>query len=336
MKEGRNSNFEILRIIAILMITAYHYVVHGVADPSGGGGILLNVCSLWGKAGVNIFCLLTGYMLVCKPQIDYRRLKTVEFQVLFYTLTGLVAGYLTHHSIGFGNIIKSVFPVVFEHYWYVTAYVIVFLLSPYLNKMIRNIEQKDFARLLIICFIVWSVIPFFTAREHSGLYWNQFIWFVVMYLTGAYIRLTNHRYSRRCYINAFWISSLLLVLSVVVIEWLAHYNARFSPYITYFRWSNSPLVVITCFALMRIAAMSKQRSVGWINFVASLVFGIYLFQENVFYRDILWQDLLNNTTPTTQPQLAAHIFLSILAVVVIGGVIDYIRIKIFNILRLSK
>lgn len=37
MKEGRNSNFEILRIVAILMITAYHYVVHGVADPNGGG-----------------------------------------------------------------------------------------------------------------------------------------------------------------------------------------------------------------------------------------------------------------------------------------------------------
>ena len=38
MKEGRNSNFEILRIVAILMITAYHYVVHGVAEPVGGGG----------------------------------------------------------------------------------------------------------------------------------------------------------------------------------------------------------------------------------------------------------------------------------------------------------
>lgn len=35
---GRNSNFEALRILAIIMITAYHYVVHGVADPQTGGG----------------------------------------------------------------------------------------------------------------------------------------------------------------------------------------------------------------------------------------------------------------------------------------------------------
>lgn len=291
---------------------------------------------MWGKAGVNIFCLLTGYMLVCKPQIDYKRLKTVEFQVLFYTLTGLFVGYLTHHSIGIGQILKSVFPVVFEHYWYVTAYVIVFLLSPFLNKMVKSLEQKEFAKLLIICYIVWSIIPFFTARQHSGLYWNQFIWFVVMYLTGAYVKLTDSRYSKRWYVNAIWISTLLLVLSVIVIEGLAHYNARLSQFVTYFRWSNSPLVIVTCFAMMRIAAMSQQRTVGWINFVASLVFGIYLFQENIFYRDILWQDLFNNTIPTSNAQLGAHIVLSILAVVVIGGVIDFIRIKIFKIFRLSK
>ena len=41
MNNTRNSNFELLRIIAIVMITAYHYVVHGAADVAtltGGGG----------------------------------------------------------------------------------------------------------------------------------------------------------------------------------------------------------------------------------------------------------------------------------------------------------
>lgn len=41
MSNTRNSNFELLRVVAILMITAYHYVVHGAADiatMTGGGG----------------------------------------------------------------------------------------------------------------------------------------------------------------------------------------------------------------------------------------------------------------------------------------------------------
>lgn len=48
MKDIRNSNFELLRIIAILMITAYHYVVHGVGNMAIRGGNVLHVSSLWG------------------------------------------------------------------------------------------------------------------------------------------------------------------------------------------------------------------------------------------------------------------------------------------------
>ena len=85
MKDIRNSNFEALRIIAILMITAYHYVVHGVGNMATGGGNVLYISSLWGKAGVDIFCLLTGYMLVTKENVNYKRLVNVELQILFYT-----------------------------------------------------------------------------------------------------------------------------------------------------------------------------------------------------------------------------------------------------------
>lgn len=37
-REKRNSGIEALRIIAMLMIIAYHYVVHGKAIETGGGG----------------------------------------------------------------------------------------------------------------------------------------------------------------------------------------------------------------------------------------------------------------------------------------------------------
>lgn len=36
-REKRNSGIEALRIIAMLMIIAYHYVVHGKAIETGGG-----------------------------------------------------------------------------------------------------------------------------------------------------------------------------------------------------------------------------------------------------------------------------------------------------------
>lgn len=336
MKDPRNSNFEALRILAILMITAYHYVVHGVGNMIMGCNNVLWVSSLWGKAGVNIFCLLTGYMLVTKDSVNYKRLINVELQILFYTLLGFGSGLLLGKSVGVGVFLQSFMPVTFGHYWYMTAYVIVFLLSPYFNTLIKTFDKKTFERLLIIFFVVWCIIPFFTLRENNGMFWSQLIWFVVMYFTGAYIRLTEPRFTKQFYIYTLLISNVLLVLSVFVIGWLADYNERFSHYIVYFRWSNSPLIVIMCVAMMRLAAIAKFRSVNWINFLASLVLGVYLFQENIFFQDICWHDWFNNSLPSTVLRQIIHVVASVICVCVIGGVIEFLRIHFFKIIRLSK
>lgn len=37
-KEKRSSGIEALRVVAMLMIIAYHYVVHGTAIETGEGG----------------------------------------------------------------------------------------------------------------------------------------------------------------------------------------------------------------------------------------------------------------------------------------------------------
>lgn len=337
MSNIRNSNFELLRVIAILMITAYHYVVHGVAEiatMSVGGGILLNVSSLWGKAGVNLFCLIMGYMLVKKENITYNRLKTVEWQILFYTLLGLIVGFILGKHIGLGSLLYSTAPVITGHYWYMTAYVIVFLLCPYINILISKLGKEQFWKLLIILYAVWCIIPFFTLRQSSGMFWSQLIWFIVMYLTGAYIRINPAKFSRKIYVNTLWISNILLILSVLVITWLSSLHDGFTGYITYFRWSNSPLIVAICISMMRLADMATLKTVNWINFLASLVLGIYLFQENIFFQELCWNHWFNNSAPTTLLQLFIHVITSVACVCLIGGIIDFVRIKIFKLLKL--
>lgn len=61
-KGKRNSDIEALRVVAMLMIIAYHYVVHGTATETVcGTKVFLECAALWGKAGVNLFCLIMGY-----------------------------------------------------------------------------------------------------------------------------------------------------------------------------------------------------------------------------------------------------------------------------------
>ena len=307
-----------------------------MATITSGGGILLNVSSLWGKAGVNLFCLITGYMLVKKENISCNRLMTVEWQILFYTILGLFVGFILRKNIGLGSLLYSLAPVITGHYWYMTAYVIVFLLSPYVNLLISKLEKEQFGKLLVILYVVWCIIPFFSLMQNSGMFWSQLIWFFVMYLTGAFIRTYQAKFSRKVYINTLWISNALLILSVFVITWLSSLYDGFTSYITYFRWSNSPLIIVICISMMRLADMSSPQTISWINFLASLVLGIYLFQENIFFQDLCWNDWFNNTVPTSLFQQAAHVISSVACVCLIGGIIEYIRIRIFKIIKLQQ
>lgn len=62
----RNSNIELLRIVAMILITAHHFAIWGFFKQVNVEAVNLNI--LWlqfleslGKIGVDIFMLITGY-----------------------------------------------------------------------------------------------------------------------------------------------------------------------------------------------------------------------------------------------------------------------------------
>lgn len=66
-KIGRSSNLELLRILAIIMIIAHHYSVHGgwdIPNELSYNRIIVQFLSLGGKLGVNCFVLITGYFMI--------------------------------------------------------------------------------------------------------------------------------------------------------------------------------------------------------------------------------------------------------------------------------
>lgn len=98
---ARQSNFEFLRIVAMLMIVASHLAVHGVQhvlEPAAkyaayATGSFWNkafVCFLLpgGEIGVALFFMITGYFLCSAKRISVRR---TVFEAAFYSiLTGML------------------------------------------------------------------------------------------------------------------------------------------------------------------------------------------------------------------------------------------------------
>ena len=87
---SRNSNIELLRIIAMIMIIAHHFSVHGEFYY---GAERVTVTRLWvqflamgGKIGVNIFILISGYFLICASDIKTSKVIRLWLQVFSYSV----------------------------------------------------------------------------------------------------------------------------------------------------------------------------------------------------------------------------------------------------------
>ena len=57
------------------------------------------------------------------------------------------------------SLIAAVFPVLSCEYWFVTMYVGMIVLSPFLNKLLTGLTQRQFRLLLGILFVLFSLWP---------------------------------------------------------------------------------------------------------------------------------------------------------------------------------
>lgn len=269
-----------------------------------------------------------GYFGI-QSKFNVKKVFQMEAQVVFYSLFGLFAALLFKCRMSFGKVVMTFFPTVFNQYWFITAYIMVYIISSFINRSLLKLDGIHFRRLIAIFIAFWCAVPFFTLQENSGLFWNQFIWFVVMYVIGAYLRLNKRVFPKRTYLLVLLICNVILVASVIGTNWLSAYILKLAEYTTYARWSNSPLIICVCISMMRLVECRQIGHIKWINYLATGTLGIYLFHENVFIRDILWNNLFNNTEYIGSYAIVIHIMAAIAFVFLTGSVIDVLRRLLF-------
>ena len=88
-KPLRESNLELLRIFAMLVIIAHHMVVNSTvidcmdfSHPTSHTYFLM-VWGMWGKTAINSFILISGYFL-CKGRLTWQRYLKLLVEIYFY------------------------------------------------------------------------------------------------------------------------------------------------------------------------------------------------------------------------------------------------------------
>ncbi|WP_291255096.1 acyltransferase [Fusobacterium sp.] len=321
----RESNLELLRIISMIMIVAHHFALHGFQFHElelTSNKIILDFLVIGGKIGVNIFILISSYFLI-EGKFNLKRIINLILKVKVYAILFLILFYFKGEIISLKDIMRSIFPIFYELYWFISAYIILYFIFPYLNKFLNNLTKIELEKLLLGSFFLYSILPSFIGTK---LFFSSVIWFVILYLMTYYIK----KYLDLNKINNLKILSimsyLLIFISILSFDYLGKRIEIFKIYDTYFIAENSILSLIFSISTFLIFLKMDKINNKLINYLANGTLGVYLFHENVFVRPYLYNEILLNNKFIEYNSLIFlfHSILSIIFIFMLGIIIDYL------------
>ena len=335
MSKERNSNIELLRIIAITMIVISHYCLHGFGAETiqhmniGFNKFILSFLQM-GNLGSILFVLISGYYLINSKELKLKKLLRLLFQVIFYSvIIYLVLAILHLEPFSIKALIKNMLPITFKKYWFATSYIILYIFHPYINKLLNNISRKEHLSLIVTLFIIFSILHFFTMQDYYG---NALIQFIMFYSIGAYLSKYPNNYFNKNNnnIKLLCITTILAIISIICFD-LFGGNLSTTVFRAYHLFNRfSPFAIILCISLFSIIANKKTFNNKFINTIGSLIFGVYLISDNDYIRPLLWKDILKNINYINSPYLIIHAIISVLIVIIICLLIELIRKYLFE------
>jgi peptidoglycan/LPS O-acetylase OafA/YrhL len=155
-KTPRNSNLELFRIIAMLLIIAHHYVVNSglsteiASNPKSIYSICLCLFGMWGKIGINCYLLITGYFM-CKSQITLQKFIKLWFGVVFYGLIFYTVFIISaHHEFTLRGLLYALIPINDVTNYFVSCLLAFYLFIPYLNILIQGMDKRKHQYLIVL------------------------------------------------------------------------------------------------------------------------------------------------------------------------------------------
>ena len=328
----RQSNIELLRIIVMVMILGCHFATHGKFQFDSQtitiSRLGWNFLEMGGNFGVVVFVLISGYFLIENDTLLIKPKKVIKLwgQIFFYSVTLFLASFLLGKGIPAPlNLVKAVFPITFDQWWFASTYFVLYLLHPYLNRALRSFSKKEYQRLLVLLILIWSVIPTFTATAFQS---NPLLEFVLFYSIAGYIRLfgLSHLFSCKKWCALWLIFSAITYLSSVVFLFMGTKLEVFSTYALYFYKRNSILVLCSAVSFFMLFLNWSIKSNRFINRVSTATFGVYLLHDSNVLRPFLWETVFHNASFQNTALIIPYSIAVVCVVYIACTLIDLFRI----------
>lgn len=330
----RQSNFELLRIICMIMIVTLHTLGHGGAlnntNILSANFFVANFLKSLAIVAVNCYVIISGFFGI-NSKFKFKKVFELYIQVLFYSITiSTLFWIMGIEHVSIKGILGAIFPITMQTWWFMSIFLVLYMLTPYINKLLKSLSFKEFNTLLIILlfiFVIWPSVPILRPIDNQGGY--SLYNFILLYTIGAYISIffKDKTFNKYILIALYLLSATILSIINISISILIGRSVGKYSY-------NFILIFISSISLFLLFKEIKIKS-NFINKLSSLTLGVYLIHDHGYIRAFIYKALGYDNYFNTSMFLL-YTLMIIVAIYISASTIEYIRQVLFNYIPKPK
>ena len=260
----RQSNIELCRIAAILLVLIVHTTRRSLGNDVSFGILLLSGFSI---IGVNVFVLITGYFSARPKKLSLANLLFICF---FWMVLRLIINLLSGQPID-----VSFLFFLSKSTWFIPCYLGLLFFAPFLNEycLVASKRQLVGGVLFIFLILTWfdwvKPVSDIALGSLSG---YSLLSFMAMYLLGRTIRLHGlPNWFRKGSPFIYITCALVMALMALLMQRIGH-QARVGWCFAY----NNPIVIVSSVAFFSCFTGLKLKDSEAINHISKSTLSVLL------------------------------------------------------------
>ena len=309
----RNSGIELLKIIAMVLITISHvvqtlssknifisysdYVVDVSTTTTDIITFIVALFRHFGSLGNTIFFICSAWFLLNSTKYNKQKWFFILFEIWIISISILLAAhFIMNDSVPVKILILSVLPTTFASNWYMTCYLLFYPIHPLLNSIIHKMDKRHLFRISAALFVLYCGFNFL----YYGLFFpSDIILWISIYFVMAYLQLYMDDF-----VNNVKKNIMLLLFGFLgyiglsfVINILGLNISFFSDKLLYWSTNCNPFFIMISIALFNLMRKQTYKN-KVINYISSLSLLFYIIHENcilrTFLRPAMWDYIYQN------------------------------------------
>ena len=345
-KTARQGNFELLRIIAMIMIVTLHYRGKGKLlnlDNGSNTYFVAWFCEALSYVAVNVYVLISGYFIK-STKFRFNKILDLWIQTIIISGTAYIIALKTGISEEFksADFFKSFMPITRNSYWFITTYFVFCAIAPFLVNIVNTINQKQHKTVCATLVFITSVLPtiFFEADWLKISKGYHIIWFVTLFFVASYIRKYDTFKKSPFFYFVLYLASCTIgyVIKFVLCYLTLRLNNTdksdkfFANYNMFFVFLASVFLFLA-FKNIKINSNILNKI---ILFFSSTTLYVYLIHEAPSTRSFLWEKIVNPMGHLGFPDIIINYIVGIFGVYFACTVLGYIIKTVYSLLQLPK